>query len=124
MSVFKNPFFLIPCMLFWANQYLEKVLGIFLPWVHAYLDDLLAMPVVLGISLQIFRWIHPLKSRFTFTGTQVLVGFLYISFLFELFLPLYATQYRADAWDVACYGLGSWVFYRFINVSSPAHSAS
>lgn len=116
MSVFKNPYFLIACLLFWTNQFLEKVMKVFIPYVHAYLDDLLAMPVILGITLQVFRWIHPLKDDFVFSKTQVAVGWLYFSFLFELVLPRWSPIYTADILDVLCYGLGALAFYKLINL--------
>jgi len=117
MAIFKNPFFIIPCIVFWTNQYLEKKQNIFIPFVHAYLDDLMAMPVVLGITLQAFRWIHPLKNAFVFTKFQVIIGFAYFSFLFEFVLPMWSDIYKADILDVVFYGVGALVFYNFINVS-------
>lgn len=115
MFVLKNPFFVAACLLFWVNQYLEKIQGIYLPFVHAYLDDILAMPVVLGITLQVFQWIHPKKSAFRFTPVQVIVGWLYFSFLFEFLLPKWSDIYVADPIDVLMYGLGCLLFYRLIN---------
>jgi hypothetical protein len=116
MPIYLNPFFIIPVVLFWANQYVEKILLVHIPWVHAYLDDLLAMPVVFGITLQVYRWIHPLKGRFVFTQTQVLIGVLYFAFLFEILLPKWSAYYTADLWDVLCYGLGALLFYKKINI--------
>lgn len=115
MRVLQNPYFLTACLLFWANQYLEKIEGIYLPFVHAYLDDILAMPVVLGITLQVFQWIHPQRAKFRFTPVQVLVGWLYFSFLFEFLLPKWSDIYVSDPLDVLMYGLGSLLFYRLIN---------
>lgn len=116
ISVFKNPYFLIACIIFWLNQFLEKVMKVFIPYIHAYLDDLMAMPVVLGITLQVFRWIHPLKQDFVFSKTQVLVGWAYFSFLFEFLLPKWSSTYISDILDVFCYGLGAIAFYKLINV--------
>lgn len=115
MSVIKNPFFFLPCILFWVNQYLEKAQGIFIPLVHGYLDDLLAIPVILGITLQVYRWIHPLKHAFSFTKNQILVAVAYISLIFEGLLPLWSDVYVRDPWDIFCYGLGSVYFYYLIN---------
>lgn len=117
MAIFKNPFFIIPCIVFWINQYLEKKQNLFIPYVHAYLDDLMAMPVVLGITLQVFRWIHPLKQSFVFTKSQVFIGWAYFSFLFEFVLPIWSDIYKADIFDVVFYGIGAVVFFNFINVS-------
>ncbi|MCH7413055.1 magnesium citrate secondary transporter [Belliella sp. R4-6] len=115
MSVFKNIYFIIPCILFWINQAVERLLGIYIPYVHAYLDDLLAMPVVLGVTLQVFRWIHPSRNLFYFTKVQLLVGWLYFSFLFEVLLPRWSATYTADIWDVLCYAIGTVIFDRLIN---------
>lgn len=117
MSVIRNPYFIVCCLLFWANQFLERILGIFIPFVHEYLDDLLAMPVVLGISLQVFRWISPLKDGFIFTKTQILIGVAYFAFLFEFLLPMFSPVYTRDFWDVVCYGVGAVFFHRQINTS-------
>ncbi len=116
MSIFKNPYFLAASLFFWVNQFLEKVLKIFIPYVHAYLDDLLAMPVILGITLQVFKWIHPLKDDFVFSKTQVLVGWAYLSFLFEFLLPKWSSTYTGDILDIVCYGLGAVAFYKLINL--------
>jgi hypothetical protein len=115
MSVFKNPFFILPCILFWINQYFEKVLGTFIPYVHSYLDDFLAMPVVLGLTLQIYQWIHPLRKDFVFSKVQVVVAVIYFAVIFEAFLPFWSDTYTMDVLDVFCYGLGTIWFYFLIN---------
>lgn len=118
IQVVKNPFFFIPAILFWINQAVEKW-GFTTPTlVSSYLDDLLAMPVILGLTLQVFQWIHPMKSKFRFTGIQTTVGFLYVSLAFEGFLPFYSEVYTRDWIDIICYGLGTIIFYRFINPTS------
>ncbi|WP_375584470.1 magnesium citrate secondary transporter [Cyclobacterium xiamenense] len=115
MPVYSNIWFLLPVVLFWVNQYLERVQEVRLPLVHSYLDDLLAMPVILGLTLQLYRCIHPLKERLVFSVGQVLVGFVYVSLLFEVLLPAWSATYVRDAWDVGCYFLGSAYFYALIN---------
>ncbi|MBC6365188.1 magnesium citrate secondary transporter [Algoriphagus sp. AK58] len=115
MSVIRNPYFSIPVVLFSINQVFEKVFGVFIPWIHAYLDDLLAIPVILGITLQIYQWIHPLRQNFRFKKEHVFVAFLYVSIVFEGFLPWYSNLYVRDFWDIVCYAFGSLVFYFKIN---------
>lgn len=122
MTIVKNPFFYIPTLLFLANQILEKVFGVFIPFVHAYLDDLLAIPVILGITLQIYKKIHPKRERFTFTKTQILVAVIYVSVVFEWFLPKYSSTYIGDILDVLCYVLGSVYFYFLVNQASTLHA--
>ncbi|WP_162416886.1 magnesium citrate secondary transporter [Cyclobacterium roseum] len=115
MPVYKNPYFLLPVLLFWVNQYLERIEEVYLPFIHSYWDDLLAMPVILGITLQFYRWIHPLKAQLVFSPVQVLAGWLYVSLIFEYLLPRWSDRYTADLWDVCCYLLGSVYFYFLIN---------
>ncbi|WP_232834793.1 magnesium citrate secondary transporter [Pleomorphovibrio marinus] len=97
---------------------MERVEKIFLPYIHSYLDDLMAMPVILGVTLQVYRWIHPSRNLFVFTKTQIFVAFIYISLLFEVVLPWYSSTYIQDIWDVACYLAGAIYFHKFINISS------
>ncbi len=115
MSVIKNPFFYIPALLFLANQILEKAFTVFLPIVHGYFDDIFAIPVILGITLHIYRLIHPRKDNFSFTKTQIFVAVIYVSVVFEWFLPKFSNTYISDLLDVACYVLGGFYFYFLIN---------
>ena len=112
--ILRNPLFLVCCILFWFNQAIERS-GIVLPFIHAYVDDLLAMPVVLGITLQVMRWLYPGGQLLVFSPVHVLVGWLYFSLLLEGLLPLLSTTYTADLWDILCYGIGSLAFYFWIN---------
>jgi hypothetical protein len=116
MTVIKNPYFIFPCLVFWINQYLERIEKIHLPFIHSYLDDLMAMPVILGITLQVYRWIHPSRSYFVFTKVQIIVAVVYISLLFEGLLPLYSDTYIRDVFDVVCYAVGAFYFHKLINV--------
>jgi hypothetical protein len=115
MEVYRNPYFILPVFLFTANQVLEKGFDLFLPYIHSYMDDLLAMPVILGITLQIYRFIHPLKKIFKFKKEHIFVAFLYVSILFEGLLPYFSKQYIRDLFDIICYGVGSLIFYFRIN---------
>ncbi|WBL42496.1 magnesium citrate secondary transporter [Algoriphagus halophytocola] len=115
MELFKNPIFIVASIAFWVNQYLEKSMGIFIPIYHAYGDDLMAMPVVFGICLQVMRWYHPLGSQLIFTPKQVVIALVYFSVVFEILLPLRSNTYTADPIDVLCYAFGTWVFLKFMN---------
>ncbi len=115
ISVLRQPLFILASIAFWINQFLERVLNVFIPVYHSYGDDLMAMPVVFGLCLQIMRWIHPLKNRLTFTRSQILVGLTYFALVFEGVLPLLSERYTADLLDVLCYVMGSVAFYYFMN---------
>jgi hypothetical protein len=116
MTVFKNPFFYFPVLIFVLNQVLERYFKLFIPFAHSYLDDLLAIPVILGITLQIYRKIHPEKDSFSFTKIQILVAIIYVSAVFEWFLPRFSTTYTSDFLDIICYFVGGFYFYFLINI--------
>lgn len=118
MTVFKNPFFYILVLIFAVNQVLERYFKLFIPIAHSYLDDLLAIPVILGITLQIYRKIHPKKDAFSFTKIQILVAIIYVSVVFEWFLPRFSTTYTSDIFDVICYFVGGFYFYFLILAKS------
>lgn len=115
IDLFKNPLFIFASLAFWLNQFLEKSLGVFIPFYHSYGDDLMAMPVVFGICLQLMRWVHPLKTELVFTKKQLLIGLLYFSVIFELILPRLSSIYTADPFDVLCYAIGTLIFFKWMN---------
>jgi hypothetical protein len=115
MGVLRNPVFLTAGILFTLNQYLEKVAGIFLPYVHEYLDDVLCMPVVLTLTLFIQRKITFRNEAYTFTAGHVMVAVVYFSLMFEGILPAYSPKYTRDWLDIVAYAAGAAVFYRYIN---------
>ncbi|WP_425636750.1 magnesium citrate secondary transporter [Algoriphagus yeomjeoni] len=117
--IFKNPIFIFTSLAFWTNQYLEKSLGIYVPFYHSYGDDLMAMPVVFGICLQLMRWWHPKQGELTFDTKQVIVGLVYFSLVFEVLLPLKSSTYTSDPLDVLCYVIGTLVFHKFMNKPAP-----
>ncbi len=99
-------------ILFIINQLLERVGNISIPYVHAYLDDLLVMPIILGLSTQIIQWIHPAKEYYYLSKTHIIIALLFFSIVFELIYPVvYPENYTADPLDVLCYGIGGFVFY-------------
>lgn len=124
INLFKNPIFIFASIAFWANQYLEKSMRIFVPLYHSYGDDLMAMPVVFGLCLQLMRWFHPMGDQLTFSNKQVLIGLVYFSVVFEIILPLVSKTYTADPIDVLCYGLGTIVFLKFMNKPAPQSKKS
>lgn len=115
MSVLQNPYFWVPCIIFWVNQYLERIQKLFLPFVHSYLDDLMAIPVVLGITLQAFRWMNGENTQMVFSKKQVIIGVVYFGFLFEGLLPFWSSTYVRDPFDLLCYAVGAVYFWVFIN---------
>lgn len=113
-NIISHPLVAMSMLLFWVNQILERVFHLHLPYVHAYLDDLLCMPVVLGISMQMMQYLRTSKSFYYLSKAHVVLAFGYISFMFEIVLPAFSPTYTSDPWDVLCYAAGSWAFYQWV----------
>ena len=114
MALLKNKLFLIFTFLFLVNYLLEKGFGIFIPFIHAYLDDLLCMPVVLKITLALpHRLINTKPYRLS--GKQIIFAVAYFSIVFEVVLPKLNEKHTADVLDVFAYALGAILFYLYMN---------
>lgn len=107
-----NPIFLLCVALAATNQILEKALGIFIPVVHSYLDDLLCFPIVLTLGLATYRYFKP---NYKLTAWHIWPTVITYSVYFEWYLPQTSAAYTADGLDVMMYLIGLTVFSYFIN---------
>ncbi|PSR55654.1 magnesium citrate secondary transporter [Adhaeribacter arboris] len=115
MQILRNPVFIIAAVTFWITYTLEYFNIFTLPFVHHYLDDLLAMPVILTLVVAVQRqWVYR-TPRYILSKFQVMFAVVYVSFWFEVILPAFSVKYTRDAWDIIAYSLGALIFYRFIN---------
>ncbi|MCC9138512.1 magnesium citrate secondary transporter [Pontibacter silvestris] len=103
--------------MFFLNQALELADVSVWP-LHAYLDDLLCMPIVLTIALA--------AERVYFQNPQYVIPLHYIigavvafGAFFELLLPFIYTKHIADIADVVAYAAGAAIFQLTIN--KPTH---
>jgi hypothetical protein len=113
MKILKHPLFIIAVLLFLLNQVLERT-GVFLPYVHSYLDDLLCMPVTLTMAL--FLQQKFMRSPdYVFSKNHVAVVVIFYAIFFEVWLPEHSAHYTSDPLDAIAYAAGGLVFYFFIN---------
>jgi hypothetical protein len=106
---------------FLLHAWLEQI-GLLLPFLQYYLNDLLCMPLVLTVTLFLQRAFTFRNPSHVFTKHQVGIAVAYYALAFEGILPLFMARYTADVLDIAAYGLGGVFFYRYLNVA-PALSA-
>ncbi len=115
LHTISHPLFWISVVLFIVNQALERIYGIFLPFIHAYLDDLLCMPIVLGIATQIIQWIHPAGKYYYLSNGHILIAVVMFSIVFELILPnTDPAHFTSDMLDILFYIAGAFLFYWLI----------
>lgn len=113
MKTLQLPVFIL-CILLWVSNQLLELNNIFIWPLHAYLDDLLCLPLVLTFILAVqrayfknHRIIIPLRHTFFAVAA--------FSVCFELVLPLFRDVYRADVLDVLAYSAGAFLFQVLIN---------
>ena len=105
--------FWISLSLFTIHQIVEHWWSI--PWVHAYLDDILAPAIVLGFALFFFQTIFPADPQFTLHWSWILVFVIWYALLFEWYFPSKDARHYADIYDVLAYLSGAVLFFYFGN---------
>ncbi len=77
-------------------------------FLHSYVDDILAMPILLGI----WRWEQQHYWGISYlTNFQITAFTIVIFVLFESVIPHFVSGFTADWWDGVAYLAGSAVFW-------------
>ncbi|WP_156877281.1 hypothetical protein [Salinimicrobium terrae] len=84
----------------------------------SWLNDLLCLPVVLGICLFLIRKISKNEQLRISLFSAFSLAALY-SIYFEIYLPEVTERYTADVVDVLLYFIGAFIFYLFQQKPSP-----
>lgn len=96
-------------LVFLSNYYLQA-LDISIAFTRNFLDDLLAMPIILGFSRAAMRIIYK-KPTWELEFLMLVMTFVTVSVLFEVILPQYYKHLTGDIIDILCYGAGV-IFYQ------------
>jgi hypothetical protein len=95
---------------FWANWIAQKN-GFHIPWIHAYMDDLICIPVILFPLMFLFRrWIYP-SGYFVFPLSYIVTAWVLVSLMFEVYLPQKNPANTSDPLDMVLYAVGGVLFY-------------
>jgi hypothetical protein len=113
-STLLHPLFILAVLLAATNQWLEKSLGLYIPFVHSYLDDILCFPIVLTTGLSVYRLVWP---TYRLTPWHIWPLFTVMVIVFEVYLPTTSNLYTRDYWDVLAYLMGIILFQQTINKS-------
>ncbi len=116
MKPLKSPVFIICSVLFLIHQVMQKVLDIHFPMIDYYLDNLLAMPIILTLLL-VERRILFRRKTYRLSVLEIVMATLLIILVAEIVFPLLSRDFTTDWWDVVFYVLGSLIFYLTINRS-------
>lgn len=115
MKVLTSPVFIICALLFIVHQVLQKGLDITFPMFDRYLDNLLAMPIILSLLLVERQYLFKRGKAYRLSTLDVVVATVFIALISEIIFPLLSPKFTTDWWDVAFLALGSLIFYITIN---------
>ncbi|RDV14363.1 hypothetical protein DXT99_14660 [Pontibacter diazotrophicus] len=113
MKSLQHPLFIICILLFCLNRALEQAQLYVWP-LYAYLDDLLCLPLTLGLILTVQR-VYFQNQTIVIPVRHIVFAVAAFSVCFELLLPLYKPLYTADVLDVMAYTLGAFIFHQLMN---------
>ena len=115
MRLLYSPVFLVCSFLFAAHQITQRVLDIPIPLADAYLDNVLATPILLTLLVAERRLLFRRGEDYTLTLAETVLATLWIAVVGEVLFPYFSEQFTADWLDVVFYLLGSVLFYFTIN---------
>lgn len=115
MKVLKSPVFIICLVLFVIHQLMQKVMDIHFSLFDRYLDNLLAMPIILTLLMIERRYLLGRKHTYRLSILEILVATIFIVLVAEIAFPLFSKDFTTDWWDVLFYTLGSTIFFLTIN---------
>lgn len=115
MQPLRSPLFVVSCWLFAWHQWLQQGLGVHLRVADAWLDNLVAMPIILTLLVTERRVLFRHGPSYQLSATQVVLATLYVAVVSELLFPRLSPRFTFDWLDFVFYGLGAagyWVVER------------
>lgn len=116
MAVLQNKVWQICLVIFLLHQLSQKLFKWSYPWIDAYLDNLLCLPIFMGFLLMERRFLWQKKATYCFPLLDVILLTLILSFIYEELFPVFFQGFTKDYWDYLFYGLGAMIFYKYINI--------
>lgn len=118
MALFRSPVFVVCCLLFVLHQLLQKAFKVSIPFVDQYLDNLLAMPIILTLLLAERQYLFKRGKQYRLPLLDVMLGTLFVAFVSEVLFPKLSDAFTGDWLDLVFYAIGSVIFYFTINRKS------
>jgi len=117
-------FFVMNAAVFVAHQLMQKILAIRQPFADSYLDDIVAMPIILSLLMTEKNWRNKKPLSRPLNNWYIIATTIYLAFVAEVAFPYFSRRFTPDIWDVACYGLGSFLFYLLQKLDMANRSAA
>jgi hypothetical protein len=110
MEALKSPLFITSCILFIVHQLLQHVFKINIPLADEYLDNLLAMPIILPLLLVERRYLFKRGSTYRLPLLESILATIYVSLISELLFPLLSSRFTFDWLDFVFFFAGAGVY--------------
>jgi hypothetical protein len=115
MKTLLNPWFIAGCVI-WALVITARKLGHPMPPLfNNYIDDAFAVPVIANFSLWYMRKVVIGSEYYVLSAWKVAFIVIYLTLVFEVFLPFISKTYTGDWIDTGLYAFGGLFFYFVMN---------
>lgn len=115
MRTLLNPWFIAGCIV-WVIIMATRRIGHPLPmFINGYVDDAFAVPVIANLGLCFQRVVVIQNNYYVLSPGKVIFIVVYLTLVFEAFLPLISPIYVSDWKDAALYIFGGFFFYYVMN---------
>ena len=108
-----HPYWWLCIFVFITHQIFQKGFGLSFYWIDSYLDNLLCMPIFLGIILWERRFVFRKNKMYRFTLFEIIIITILLSVLFEEGFPRWSSSFTRDLIDYLYYFVGALLFYFF-----------
>lgn len=113
MSLLRSPLFIICLAVFILHQLAQKFLNIHFGLADRYLDNLLAMPVILSLWKAEKTWLFKKDKNYQLSSLEIIMATAHVALITEILFPILSTNFTSDWIDVVFYSTGSLLFYIF-----------
>jgi len=80
-----------------------------------YIDDIVLLPIILGVALILQRTFVAKNNGFVFNRKLVFFSCIYFCIVFEIIIPKKSPYFTADWLDCIAYSIGALYFQKLIN---------
>lgn len=115
MRTLLNPWFIAGCII-WVIIMATRRFGHPLPmFINGYVDDAFAVPVIANLGLCFQRVVVIQNNYYVLSAGKVIFIVVYLTLVFEVFLPYISHTYVSDWKDATLYVFGGFFFYYVMN---------
>ena len=110
MKALKSPLFIISTILFVVHQLTQYFFKIRIWFADAYLDNLVAMPIILTLLHAERRYLFRRGASYRLSTLEIILATIYIAVISEVLFPLLSSRFTFDWVDFVFFFTGAALF--------------